>query len=468
MLNFKKIADEDLLSLQSYFARKKSLNCDFTLGVKFSRKDYFDSYFCIEDDTLFFREAFEKNKIYYSLPISKGDGTVFDTSKIVDDYFLNGKFPLEFVNLTKEESDYLAIKFPHNEIVYSRDWSDYLYLTNDFAEFKGNKYSAKRHHVNRFKKLYPNVVYVEAKEDELDEMQDFIKEFAETKNISTGEAKNEENAAIKLIYFYKKLGLRCFLLKDGEKIIGLTIIEIIGDCIFDHIEKCLREYDGIYSYIIYMTANRFKDVKYFNREDDSGDEGLRFSKESLHPIQMIDKYTFTILNNLDLLTQIPNIKIDENLSLSKINSNDKIAYKQLNLDDKNNKFWGYDYKQDLNGKNPDEDYFYNMAEEDFTNKTTLVFGIKLNNQLIGEVVFDHLTKDNGFELGYRLLKEFQHKGYAIKAIQAAINFAKNSVKTSYLLIKTYKENVPSLKIIQQLNPLKINEDEIFNYYKIVN
>lgn len=59
---------------------------------------------------------------------------------------------MEFVNLTKEETGLLAKKFPHNEIVYSRDWSDYLYLTNDFAEFKGNKYSAKRHHVSKFKK----------------------------------------------------------------------------------------------------------------------------------------------------------------------------------------------------------------------------------------------------------------------------------------------------------------------------
>lgn len=468
MLNFKKISNDDLLSLQNYFARKNSLNCDFTLGVKFSWKDYFDSNYCIENETLFFRESYEKNKIYYSLPISRKDGTIFDTTKIVEDYFTNGKYPLEFVNLTKEETGLLAKKFPHNEIVYSRDWSDYLYLTNDFAEFKGNKYSTKRHHVSKFKKIYPDVVYVEAKDDELNRIQDFIKEFAQTKNLSTGEAKNEEDEAIKLVCFYKKLGLKCFLLKDGEKIIGLTILEIIGDCIFDHIEKCLREYDGIYSYIIYMTANRFKDIKYFNREDDSGDQGLRFSKESLHPIQMIDKYTFTVLNNLDLIHEIPTIKIDENLSLSKINEDDKIDYKKLNLDDDNNKFWGYDYKTDLNGRTPDEDYFYNMVEQDFINKTTLVFGIKLNDKLIGEVVFDHLTNDNGFELGYRLFKEYQHKGYAFKAVQSALNFAKTHVKTSYFSIKTYKNNLQSLNIINKLNVSKIDEDSDFYFYKLVN
>jgi uncharacterized protein len=436
--------------------------------MKFSWKDYFDSYFCIDNDTLYFREAFEKNKAYYSLPITKDGGTIFDTDEIINDYFANGKYPLEFVNLTHDEALVLSKKFPHNEVVYSRDWSDYLYLTSDFAEFKGNKYSAKRHHVSKFMKLYPNVVYVEAKDDELNKMQEFIKEFAETKVLTTGEAKNEENEAIKLICYYKKLGLRCFLLKDGEKIIGLTILEIIGDCIFDHIEKCLRDYDGIYSYIIYMTANHFKNIKYFNREDDSGDEGLRFSKESLHPTQMIDKYTFTVLNNLDLLKEIPTIMIDDSLSLSPINENDKSIYRELNMDEKNNEYWGYDYKSDLNGQEPTEDYFYNMVQEDFNNKTTLVFGIKLNNKLIGEVVFDHLTKDNSFELGYRLLKDYQHKGYAYKAVKCAIDFAKTHAKTPYFSIKSYKQNKNSLKIIQKLNAEKIKEDDVFDYYKLVN
>lgn len=62
MLNFKKISNDDLLSLQNYFARKNSLNCDFTLGVKFSWKDYFDSNYCIENETLFLENLMKKIK----------------------------------------------------------------------------------------------------------------------------------------------------------------------------------------------------------------------------------------------------------------------------------------------------------------------------------------------------------------------------------------------------------------------
>ena len=56
-------------------------------------------------------------------------------------------------------------------------------------------------------------------------------------------------------------------------------------------EKAFTEYDGTYPMINYMIANRFcKELKYINREEDMGLEGLRKSKLSYNPVIILDRY----------------------------------------------------------------------------------------------------------------------------------------------------------------------------------
>ena len=40
-----------------------------------------------------------------------------------------------------------------------------------------------------------------------------------------------------------------------------------------------------------MIAEKYPEVRFLNREDDMGDEGLRAAKQALHPSEMIEKYT---------------------------------------------------------------------------------------------------------------------------------------------------------------------------------
>ena len=61
-------------------------------------------------------------------------------------------------------------------------------------------------------------------------------------------------------------------------------LEFKKDVIYDHVEKCLREYEGVYAYLVREIARKFEGkYKFINREDDSGDLNLRYSKESYHP-----------------------------------------------------------------------------------------------------------------------------------------------------------------------------------------
>ncbi|MBQ4534068.1 MAG: DUF2156 domain-containing protein, partial [Ruminococcus sp.] len=81
---------------------------------------------------------------------------------------------------------------------------------------------------------------------------------------------------------------------DG-KIAAVTIGEKINSNTFCvHIEKADTSFSGIYAGINKLFAeNEAKELKYINREEDLGIEGLRKSKLSYHPAFLLDKYTVT-------------------------------------------------------------------------------------------------------------------------------------------------------------------------------
>ena len=59
-----------------------------------------------------------------------------------------------------------------------------------------------------------------------------------------------------------------------------------------HIEKALTEYEGAYAMINQQfVEHECADVTYVNREDDTGDEGLRQAKLSYRPVFMVEKGT---------------------------------------------------------------------------------------------------------------------------------------------------------------------------------
>ena len=59
-----------------------------------------------------------------------------------------------------------------------------------------------------------------------------------------------------------------------------------------HVEKADPGIPGLYTAINNLFCkNTWSDVKYINREQDLGMEGLRKAKESYHPHHKVNKYT---------------------------------------------------------------------------------------------------------------------------------------------------------------------------------
>ena len=86
------------------------------------------------------------------------------------------------------------------------------------------------------------------------------------------------------------------LIAEGE-IAGFSLGEVVGDTLFTHIEKADRDFEGSYQMLVAQFAQHFAgdEVAFINREDDTGDPGLRTSKLSYHPVALLEKYTVTVV-----------------------------------------------------------------------------------------------------------------------------------------------------------------------------
>ena len=94
---------------------------------------------------------------------------------------------------------------------------------------------------------------------------------------------------------YHELGLKGGILRVDGKIVAVSIGERLNSETFVvHIEKADTSYRGTYTAMCNEFVKHFAtDVKYINREEDLGIEGLRKSKKSYNPVFLLQKDIIT-------------------------------------------------------------------------------------------------------------------------------------------------------------------------------
>ncbi len=173
---------------------------------------------------------------------------------------------------------------------------DYIYSIDDLADLKGKKYHGKRNHINRFRETYPNYQVRPISEENLDEAKNMVELWYEEKLKENPEGDfHMEKAAIKKAFRdYRQLGLEGLMLINEGKAVAITMASRVGGDIFDvHFEKALKGINGAYAVINCEFANyirnKYTEIKYLNREEDMGIEGLRKAKLSYYPHHMVKK-----------------------------------------------------------------------------------------------------------------------------------------------------------------------------------
>ena len=293
MLEFHPLQLEDLPKLRQFFGYSGSRICDTTPGTVFIWRDLYRTEWAIYDGSLYFKVLYPGLGETFTLPLGGGRWEHYTQ---IAAYCCRRNMPIAFYPVPKDELERLQEFFPNSAAIAERNNFDYLYRAEDLKYFRGKKLSGQRNHVNKFLKTYGNWLFRPIEQDDIPQVKAFLDRYASRCDKAAATFQEDIAKTHEVLDNYQAYDLLGgMLLVDGE-IVGFSLGEIIGDTLFTHIEKADRDYEGCYQMLVAQFAQRFahEGVSFINREDDTGDPGLRTSKLSYHPVALLEKYTVTV------------------------------------------------------------------------------------------------------------------------------------------------------------------------------
>lgn len=186
------------------------------------------------------------------------------------------------------------------QLIIDDGYSDYVYLTKDLIELKGNKYKSKRNAVNSFKKKFPDYRIETLNISHYDKVMCLLDEWimlhAGANQFNS--IQKERKAIMTALQFLNDLKLTGLCLFVKDRLVGFTIGESLSsDTASVLFEKTDLNFGGAAQFIFREFANVFKDHTYINVGDDLGLVNLQRVKTSYHPVNLNKKLTICYDSN---------------------------------------------------------------------------------------------------------------------------------------------------------------------------
>lgn len=291
-IDFKEIELDDRELILSYLKQDSFMISDISFGNLFIWRLARKIEFAIIHECLVIKTTYTDKNPFFFFPI--GAGNKHSCLEAISEYCGYLRIPLEFHSLEEKNIFIFREIFGNVEPVINRDRSDYIYLTKNLIELSGRKYHRKKNHLNRFFEEYRGFSFEEIDSHNLKELQDTWCLWSQEQTDSSLIA--ESKGIVSVLQNYCALGFRGGLLRFDSKIIAFSFGEVTSSelCVI-HIEKADIAYRGAYQAINHqLLFHCFNNIKYVNREEDLGIEGLRKAKMSYNPHIILDKYEIII------------------------------------------------------------------------------------------------------------------------------------------------------------------------------
>ncbi len=172
------------------------------------------------------------------------------------------------------------------------DNSDYLYRVEDLTLLAGRKYDGKRNLIKKFRSAYV-YEYIKMDAGSAGECLKFEETWCTLKDCDSVEGLNNERRAIRtMIENFSDFKLVAGAIKIQNNISAVACAQKLNpDTLVMHVLKADPNINGLYQTMLHeFISKEAQGFTYLNLEQDLGQEGLRKSKESYHPVEMINKY----------------------------------------------------------------------------------------------------------------------------------------------------------------------------------
>ena len=292
MLKFQPVTLEQLPLVRADLDRPLPRTCDYSLGGILLWRDYFNAEYAEIGRSLVYRVTLPNGPKAFQAPADPDPELL---KAILEDCRKTGE-PCRFALVPEERRSAFEVLPGEKVWTPQREWADYLYEKNDLISYPGKKLRGQRNHVNKFLTACPDWSFETGDTGHLPRLREFYRRFREENKKDAPSWLEEERKIQEIFDHFEEYGFLCGILTVNGEIAGFSLGERAGDTLTVHTEKADRSIPGAYPMLCAQFTRAFagESIRYVNREDDSGDEGLRTAKLSYHPCALLEKYFLEI------------------------------------------------------------------------------------------------------------------------------------------------------------------------------
>lgn len=299
------VSFDDYAALAPFFAWQPHRLCTYSLPslISWNTRE-FKPYAAVTDDFLVagYEFATRKKERHLILPLSlNGNGTPGpEQLREVAERFGFDRYccvPEQYIDA--QGKDRVEALFHVGRQTFL---DDYVYLKEDLAGLKGNRYAKKRNLIKQFTQSYVAEERVKIEpltSAAVPECIAFLDDWCEERNCDYDEDMDlacERRAAINMLNHVEMLDVRGLVARVDGMVsafaVGGRLTREMGVL---HFEKAFSRIKGLYQYFDNQCARRlFEGFRYINKESDMDIPGLAQAKKSYHPVMMIHSYKLTL------------------------------------------------------------------------------------------------------------------------------------------------------------------------------
>lgn len=299
MIDFKEIKLEDRQWICPLLEASDYEGCHQNFSNLFTWAKVNKTYVAEHKDYLIVKSQNDCKTPKYFFPAGKGD-----IKPVIED-ILNEmtpyKMPTVFIGISPDNIRLLESLFPNRfEYKEIRGDFDYVYLIEKLSMLSGRKLHSKKNHVNAFIKNNQWSFELIDK-DNIEECKEMSRLWMRSQEKESEGLDDEFTATRRYLKYFSELEVEGALIRANGQVVAFTIGEQLNsDTYVIHLEKAFKEVRGAYPVINQQFAtwvmNTYPHIKYMNREEDTGEEGLRKAKLSYHPYKLNEKFHAILVN----------------------------------------------------------------------------------------------------------------------------------------------------------------------------